>query len=160
MTEHKAERAPWGDFPAVVRNGDLKDLSKEPEYEAAKHGDHKAMSYKRMKPAEDELHCEIKALLDRARLPTTGGVTSRSWTFLPRFLAARSAWRRSRRQRRAWKRASVKRTRPGGAAKTMAAGLAIAIRMARTRAVARTNASLVCRMTVIRKASPIRTAGS
>ncbi len=47
MTEHKAERAPWGDFPAVVRNGDLKDLSKEPEYEAAKHGDHKAMSYKR-----------------------------------------------------------------------------------------------------------------
>ncbi|MBL2641166.1 TraN, partial [Klebsiella pneumoniae] len=46
MTEHKAERAPWGDFPAVVRNGDLKDLSKEPEYEAAKHGDHKAMSYK------------------------------------------------------------------------------------------------------------------
>ena len=39
MTEHKAERAPWGDFPAVVRNGDLKDLSKEPEYEAAKHGD-------------------------------------------------------------------------------------------------------------------------
>ncbi|HBX8589968.1 TPA: TraN, partial [Klebsiella pneumoniae] len=44
MTEHKAERAPWGDFPAVVRNGDLKDLSKEPEYEAAKHGDHKAMS--------------------------------------------------------------------------------------------------------------------
>ncbi|MEH9446992.1 hypothetical protein, partial [Klebsiella sp. 131256] len=29
MTEHKAERAPWGDFPAVVRNGDLKDLSKE-----------------------------------------------------------------------------------------------------------------------------------
>ncbi len=67
MTEHKAERAPWGDFPAVVRNGDLKDLSKEPEYEAAKHGDHKAMSYKRMKPAEDELHCEIKALLDRAK---------------------------------------------------------------------------------------------
>ncbi|WP_124038618.1 IS1182-like element ISKpn6 family transposase, partial [Klebsiella pneumoniae] len=28
---------------------------------------HKAMSYKRMKPAEDELHCEIKALLDRAK---------------------------------------------------------------------------------------------
>ncbi len=25
------------------------------------------MSYKRMKPAEDELHCEIKALLDRAK---------------------------------------------------------------------------------------------
>lgn len=119
---------------------------------------HKAMSYKRMKPAEDELHCEIKALLDRAKATDDQSVTSRSWTFLPRFLAARSAWRRSRRQRRAWKRASVKRTRPGGAAKTMAAGLAI--RMARTRAVARTNASLVCRMTVIRKASPIRTAGS
>ncbi len=57
---------------------------------------HKAMSYKRMKPAEDELHCEIKALLDRAKATDDRSVTSRSWTFLPRFLAARSAWRRSR----------------------------------------------------------------
>nr|AVI43238.1 hypothetical protein [Klebsiella pneumoniae] len=73
---------------------------------------HKAMSYKRMKPAEDELHCEIKALLDRAKATDDRSVTSRSWTFLPRFLAAKRR-RRSRRQRRAWKRASVKRTRPG-----------------------------------------------
>lgn len=43
------------------------------------------MSYKRMKPAEDELHCEIKALLDRAKATDDQSVTSRSWTFLPRF---------------------------------------------------------------------------
>ncbi|WP_227625175.1 hypothetical protein, partial [Klebsiella pneumoniae] len=43
-TDYLQQCPPWGDFPAVVRNGDLKDLSKEPEYEAAKHGDHKAMS--------------------------------------------------------------------------------------------------------------------
>lgn len=38
-----SERAPWKDFPPVIRNGDLKELSNEPEYEAAKGGDeHKA----------------------------------------------------------------------------------------------------------------------
>lgn len=33
------ERAPWGDFPPVVSNGDLGGLKNEPEYEAAKAGD-------------------------------------------------------------------------------------------------------------------------
>ena len=33
------ERAPWGDFPPVIRNGDLGTLKNEPEYEAAKSGD-------------------------------------------------------------------------------------------------------------------------
>lgn len=37
-----SERAPWGDFPAVIRNGNLGDLQKEPEYIAAKGGDPKA----------------------------------------------------------------------------------------------------------------------
>ncbi len=32
-------RAPWNDFPPVVRNGDLKELEKQPEYQAAKKGD-------------------------------------------------------------------------------------------------------------------------
>lgn len=35
----RPERAPWNDFPPVVRNGDLKELEKEPEYQAAKGGD-------------------------------------------------------------------------------------------------------------------------
>jgi len=35
----KAERAPWNDFPPVVRNGDLKGLEVHPEYKAAKAGD-------------------------------------------------------------------------------------------------------------------------
>ncbi|WP_216360464.1 phosphoribosyltransferase [Vibrio mediterranei] len=33
------ERAPWHNFPKVVRNGDLGSLKNEPEYEAAKSGD-------------------------------------------------------------------------------------------------------------------------
>ena len=32
------ERAPWGDFPAVIRNGNLGELNREPEYEAGKAG--------------------------------------------------------------------------------------------------------------------------
>ncbi|HCE5184934.1 phosphoribosyltransferase [Vibrio parahaemolyticus] len=38
MANSKAERAPWGDFPPVVRNGDLGDLDKQPEYLDAKKG--------------------------------------------------------------------------------------------------------------------------
>ena len=33
------ERAPWGDFPRLIRNGPLGALQKEPEYVAAKGGD-------------------------------------------------------------------------------------------------------------------------
>lgn len=33
------ERAPWGDFPKIIRNGDLGTLQGEPEYQAAKSGD-------------------------------------------------------------------------------------------------------------------------
>ncbi len=36
------ERAPWNDFPAVIRNDDLGTLKKEPEYLAAKGGDSEA----------------------------------------------------------------------------------------------------------------------
>ena len=35
----KSERAPWGDFPSIIRNGDLGTLQQEPEYQAAKNGD-------------------------------------------------------------------------------------------------------------------------
>ncbi|UKV13310.1 phosphoribosyltransferase [Thalassospiraceae bacterium SW-3-3] len=34
-----AERAPWRDFPAVIRNGDLGELQLQPEYTLAKAGD-------------------------------------------------------------------------------------------------------------------------
>jgi len=43
MSEGKRpERAPWNDFPPVIRNGDLKELEREPEYQAAKAGDQSA----------------------------------------------------------------------------------------------------------------------
>ena len=35
----KPERSAWGDFPPVIRNGNLGELEKEPEYQAAKAGD-------------------------------------------------------------------------------------------------------------------------
>ncbi|WP_051940839.1 LPD7 domain-containing protein [Stenoxybacter acetivorans] len=38
-TEPKPERSAWGDFPPVVRNSDLGELYKQPEYKAAKGGD-------------------------------------------------------------------------------------------------------------------------
>ncbi|MCZ2328956.1 hypothetical protein [Bartonella sp. F02] len=38
----RGERAPWDDFPRVIRNGDLGSLKKEPEYQAAKSGDKKS----------------------------------------------------------------------------------------------------------------------
>lgn len=43
MSEGKRpERAPWNEFPPVIRNGDLKELEREPEYQAAKAGDQSA----------------------------------------------------------------------------------------------------------------------
>src|SRR5581483_1422740 len=40
--DRRPERAPWGAFPDLVRNADLKALEKEPEYIAAKGGDWEA----------------------------------------------------------------------------------------------------------------------
>ena len=58
------ERAPWGDFPPVIRNGDLGSLKNEPEYEAAKSGD---------MPAAIELVNRLLAsdLLDKIRQQIT-----------------------------------------------------------------------------------------
>lgn len=42
VTKRQAERSAWGDFPSVIRNGDLGALAKEPEYLAAKQGDPEA----------------------------------------------------------------------------------------------------------------------
>ncbi|MFN3710636.1 MAG: phosphoribosyltransferase [Alishewanella aestuarii] len=42
MINKRAERAPWNNFPPVIRNGDLKELEREPEYQAAKGGDQEA----------------------------------------------------------------------------------------------------------------------
>lgn len=38
----KSERAPWGNFPPAITNGALGDISKDPEYLAAKTGDEDA----------------------------------------------------------------------------------------------------------------------
>jgi hypothetical protein len=42
MRDFRGERAPWENFPPVIRNGDLGILKQQPEYSAAKKGDYKA----------------------------------------------------------------------------------------------------------------------
>lgn len=59
----QAERAAWGDFPKVIRNGDLGDLSKEPEYRAAKQGDMEAALNLVDRLLSDETVSQIKELI-------------------------------------------------------------------------------------------------
>ncbi len=74
---------------------------------------HKAMSYKRMKPAEDELHCEIKALLDRAKA-TDDRERNEPELDIPAEISRREKRPEAIRAAKARpKRASVKRTGPG-----------------------------------------------
>ena len=59
----QAERAAWGDFPTVIRNGDLGDLSKEPEYLAAKQGDGEAALNLVDRLVSDETVNQLKELI-------------------------------------------------------------------------------------------------
>ena len=59
----KAERAPWGDFPKVIRNGDLGSLTNEPEYEAAKKGDAEAALALVDRLISDETVAQLKTLI-------------------------------------------------------------------------------------------------
>lgn len=59
----QAERAAWGDFPKVIRNGDLGDLSKEPEYQAAKQGDMEAALNLVDRLVSDETVSQLKELI-------------------------------------------------------------------------------------------------
>ncbi len=119
---------------------------------------HKAMSYKRMKQAEDELKSEVKALLDRAKatdeqernepeLDIPAEINRRE----KRLAAIQAAKTRLEARRR---EADLARGRSEND------GRRPRIRMARTRAVDRTSATSVCLMIATRRASLIRTAGS
>jgi len=57
------ERAPWGAFPKVVRNGDLGALQDEPEYLAAKGGDREAALNLVDRLVTDETVSQIKAII-------------------------------------------------------------------------------------------------
>lgn len=58
-----AERAPWANFPSVIRNGDLKSLEREPEYPAAKSGDSEAALHLIKKLIRTETIQEIAQLI-------------------------------------------------------------------------------------------------
>ena len=62
-----AERAAWGDFPKVIRNGDLGELSKEPEYQAAKKGDSEAALSLVDRLVTDETVNQLKDLIGDER---------------------------------------------------------------------------------------------
>ena len=58
------ERAPWGDFPPVVSNGDLGGLKNEPEYDAAKAGDWEAAAEMVYRLMTDEAVEQVRHLLN------------------------------------------------------------------------------------------------
>lgn len=57
------ERAPWGEFPPVVSNGDLGGLKNEPEYEAAKAGDRDAALQLADRLMTDDAVAQVEKLL-------------------------------------------------------------------------------------------------
>lgn len=59
----RAERAPWGDFPKVIRNGDLGSLTNEPEYQAAKQGDTEAALALVDRLVSDDTVAQLKTLI-------------------------------------------------------------------------------------------------
>ncbi|EHW7386091.1 phosphoribosyltransferase [Escherichia coli] len=59
----RAERAPWGDFPKVIRNGDLGSLTNEPEYQAAKQGDTEAALALVDRLISDDTVAQLKTLI-------------------------------------------------------------------------------------------------
>jgi len=63
----ESERVPWNDFPQVIRNGDLGALQREPEYQAAKSGDHKAALNLVDRLTTDETINQIKALISGSK---------------------------------------------------------------------------------------------
>ncbi|WP_133511555.1 phosphoribosyltransferase [Candidatus Thiosymbion oneisti] len=62
-----AERAPWSNFPQVIRNGDLGTLRGEPEYQAAKSGDHAAALDLVDRSLSDETVNHIRALIGNSK---------------------------------------------------------------------------------------------
>ena len=63
----RSERAPWGDFPSVIRNGDLGTLQQEPEYQAAKNGDSAAALALVNRLLTNETVSQIKAIIGDRR---------------------------------------------------------------------------------------------
>lgn len=63
MNKLVGERAPWGNFPRVIRNGDLGTLAEEPEYQSAKQGDMIAALNLVDRLLTDDTVDQIKALI-------------------------------------------------------------------------------------------------
>lgn len=63
------ERAPWGQFPPVIRNGELKELSQHPEYLPAKSGENAAALALVDRLVRNDTLAQIQHMLD-GRQPT------------------------------------------------------------------------------------------
>ena len=62
-SERRAERAPWRDFPPVIRNSALGSLKNEPEYAAAKGGDDIAAGHLVNKLLKEETVQQFRAMI-------------------------------------------------------------------------------------------------
>lgn len=61
------ESAPWGNFPPVIRNGDLGELQKQPEYVLAKGGDTEAAQDMAERLVRADLLDQIKHVIGNER---------------------------------------------------------------------------------------------
>ncbi|HDX2569716.1 phosphoribosyltransferase [Pseudomonas aeruginosa] len=85
----RAERAPWGDFPKVVRNGDLGSLTNEPEYQAAKQGDAEAALNLVERLISDDTVAQLKTLIgdDKPRIVPVLAVEAAGNNKIPAMMA-------------------------------------------------------------------------
>lgn len=86
----RTERAPWGDFPRVVRNGDLGSLSNEPEYQAAKQGDTEAALTLVDRLISDDTIAQLKTLIgdEKPRIVPVLAVEAAGNNKIPAMMAA------------------------------------------------------------------------
>ncbi|MDP2699913.1 phosphoribosyltransferase [Thalassospira sp.] len=84
-----AERAPWGDFPAVIRNGDLGELQQQPEYTQAKAGDPDAAKHMAERLVRTEMLDQIGQQIgnDRPRIVPVLAVEAAGYNMIPLAMA-------------------------------------------------------------------------
>ncbi|CAD7741699.1 hypothetical protein LMG31886_45120 (plasmid) [Xanthomonas hydrangeae] len=85
----RAERAPWGSFPKVIRNGDLGSLTSEPEYQAAKQGDTAAALAMVERLITDDTIAQLKTLIgeDKPRIIPVLAVEAAGTNKIPAMMA-------------------------------------------------------------------------
>jgi adenine/guanine phosphoribosyltransferase-like PRPP-binding protein len=84
-----AERAPWGDFPSIIRNGDLKELEHQPEYALAKGGNPDAAKKMVERLVRDDMLEQISETIgnERPRIVPVLAVEAAGYNMIPLAMA-------------------------------------------------------------------------